>query len=142
MRRHQNQKWNLQAGQSIRIFLSIRPSIQPPKHVPQASYTPTHTSDCGYAYDRTRGRSGAAGNYVNLLLVYVLNRSVFTFTARLILGLTNGNMPALRTTVNEVCGREHVVVGMIYFSSEWFYKIKVQSNASTSLPLKESTRDH
>eukprot|EP00752_Nemacystus_decipiens_P004106 g3756.t1 len=36
---------------------------------------------------------------------------------RLILGLTNGNVPALRSSISEVCGPEHVVVGMTYLSS-------------------------
>ncbi len=28
-------------------------------------------------------------------------------------------MPALRTTMSEVCGPKHVVVGMTYLTSEW-----------------------
>ena len=39
-------------------------------------------------------------------------------TCRLILGLTNGITPALRTTLREVCGEEHVLRGMIYLSGE------------------------
>lgn len=38
---------------------------------------------------------------------------------RLVLGLTNGMMPSLQTTVSEVCGPEHVVLGLTYLSSEW-----------------------
>ncbi|CAM9138178.1 unnamed protein product, partial [Hapterophycus canaliculatus] len=37
--------------------------------------------------------------------------------SRFILGLTNGIMPALRTTLSEVCGPEHVVLGMTYVSA-------------------------
>lgn len=37
---------------------------------------------------------------------------------RLILGLTNGITPALRTTLREVCGKEHVLRGMTYLSGE------------------------
>ncbi|CAM9645936.1 unnamed protein product [Ectocarpus fasciculatus] len=43
--------------------------------------------------------------------------------SRFILGLTNGIMPALRTTLSEVCGKEHVVQGMTY------------TNAATSISL-------
>lgn len=34
------------------------------------------------------------------------------------MGLTNGIMPALRTTISEVCGPEHVVLGMTYISGK------------------------
>ncbi|CAM9883399.1 unnamed protein product, partial [Laminaria digitata] len=33
----------------------------------------------------------------------------FAVSSRLILGLTNGMVPALRTTVREVCGQEHLL---------------------------------
>eukprot|EP00903_Cladosiphon_okamuranus_P022385 g20588.t2 len=36
---------------------------------------------------------------------------------RLILGFTNGNVPALRTSVSSICGPEHMVVGMTYLAS-------------------------
>lgn len=39
-------------------------------------------------------------------------------TRRLILGLTNGITPALKTTLREVCGEEHVLRGMTYLSGE------------------------
>ena len=38
--------------------------------------------------------------------------------SRLILGLTNGIMAAARTSVRELCGREHVVTGMVYIGGE------------------------
>ncbi|CAN0494585.1 unnamed protein product, partial [Scytosiphon promiscuus] len=37
--------------------------------------------------------------------------------SRLVLGLTNGIMPALRTSLHEVCGPEHLVVGMTILNS-------------------------
>lgn len=37
---------------------------------------------------------------------------------RFILGLLNGIMPAVRTTVHEVCGPEHVVMGLAYVGGE------------------------
>lgn len=40
---------------------------------------------------------------------------------RFILGLTNGISPALRTTLREACGHEHVLQGMTYFSGENCY---------------------
>ncbi|CAN0081848.1 unnamed protein product [Ectocarpus sp. 12 AP-2014] len=38
-------------------------------------------------------------------------------SSRLILGLTNGIMAALRVSLNEVCGPKHVLVGMNYLNS-------------------------
>ncbi|CAM9609748.1 unnamed protein product, partial [Laminaria digitata] len=40
----------------------------------------------------------------------------FAILSRFILGLTNGISPALRTTLRETCGHEHVLQGMTYFS--------------------------
>eukprot|EP00752_Nemacystus_decipiens_P006569 g5915.t1 len=36
---------------------------------------------------------------------------------RLILGLTNGNVPALRSSISEICGPQHVVAGMTILAS-------------------------
>ncbi|CAM9485595.1 unnamed protein product, partial [Laminaria digitata] len=41
----------------------------------------------------------------------------FAITTRFVLGLTNGIALALRTTMHEVCGQEHVLQGMTYLSS-------------------------
>ncbi|CAM9145508.1 unnamed protein product, partial [Hapterophycus canaliculatus] len=41
----------------------------------------------------------------------------WALSSRLVLGLTNGIMPALRTSLNEVCGPEHLVVGMTILNS-------------------------
>eukprot|EP00752_Nemacystus_decipiens_P005837 g5273.t1 len=38
-------------------------------------------------------------------------------SSRLLLGLTNGIVPALRISLKETCGPEHVVTGMAYLSS-------------------------
>ena len=34
------------------------------------------------------------------------------------MGATNGIAPALKTTMREVCGKEHFLQGMTYFSGE------------------------
>ncbi|CAN0090137.1 unnamed protein product [Ectocarpus sp. 4 AP-2014] len=41
----------------------------------------------------------------------------WAISSRLILGLTNGIMAALRVSLNEVCGPKHVLVGMNYLNS-------------------------
>ena len=49
---------------------------------------------------------------------------------RLVLGLTNPIVPALRATMSEVCGPQHVIIGMAYLSSKWFplYKDSILHN--------------
>lgn len=44
--------------------------------------------------------------------------SFFSFSRRFVLGLLNGIMPAVRTMTREICGPEHVVMGMTYVGGE------------------------
>ncbi|CAM9674916.1 unnamed protein product [Ectocarpus sp. 6 AP-2014] len=55
---------------------------------------------------------------ITFSVLFGISRSyTMAITTRLVLGLTNGIMPALRTTLSEVCGKKHVVQGMTYTSA-------------------------
>lgn len=45
-------------------------------------------------------------------------QNLLRMVIRLLLGLTNGTMAASRTSLREVCGRQHVVIGMAYLGGE------------------------
>ncbi|CAM9177422.1 unnamed protein product [Scytosiphon promiscuus] len=79
----------------------------------------------GYVWGFVTDRIGRKPVIVTGLLSITLFSLTFgmstTYTvalvSRFIMGLTNGIMPALRTTISEVCGPEHVVLGMTYISA-------------------------
>lgn len=55
--------------------------------------------------------------------VMVFHHFCLSCLCRFVLGLMNGIMPALRTSLNEVCGPEHVVQGMTYISGEHIHVV-------------------
>ncbi|CAB1106620.1 unnamed protein product [Ectocarpus sp. CCAP 1310/34] len=78
----------------------------------------------GYFWDFVTDRFGRKPviimgllSMITFSMLFGISRSyTMAITTRLVLGLTNGIMPALRTTLSEVCGKKHVVQGMTYTS--------------------------
>ncbi|CAM9990827.1 unnamed protein product, partial [Ectocarpus fasciculatus] len=79
----------------------------------------------GYAWGHVTDSAGrkpviVAGllSTITFSLTFGLSTSyAWAVSSRFILGVTNGIMAALRISLNEVCGRKHVLVGMNYLNS-------------------------